>query len=109
MLVCGKIELCLGDGRCIVGLTTEIVAKMIFDAECQLRVVSRGHSSKGTGDSSTQLEVRGDTVSERIAAAEDIANFFMVLEGFNFRVRISQRRRCRWLRSLMRGSKDFSW
>ena len=109
MLVCGKIELWLGDGRCILDLTVEIVAKVIFDAECQTSVVGRVLPSKSTGDSSTHLEVRGDTVTERIAGAEDVAIFFMLLEGFNFSVRISQRRRIRWLRSLMRGSKDFSW
>ena len=35
MLVCGKIETWLVDGRCIVDLTLETVAKVIFDSECQ--------------------------------------------------------------------------
>ena len=61
--------------------------------------------SKGTGDSSARLEVRGDTVSKRIVGAEIIANFFMVLEDSNFRVRISQERRVPWQRILIRGMR----
>ena len=73
------------------------------------RVVCQLLSSNDTGNSITHLEVQGDRESGRVIGAADIANFFMVLEGSNSSSWIGKGRRVHWLRSLMRGSKDFSW